>query len=63
MFGSLTRAVTGVILTPVATVADFVTLGGTLTGRDRSYTAETAEDIMDNLKNATKPIDTHNDER
>lgn len=59
MFGmleSLTKAVVGVVTTPVAIVADVVTLGGTLTDKAEPYTASTASDIVSNLKDATKPL-------
>ena len=58
MFGileSLTKAAVGVVATPVALVADVITMGGALTDKDKPYTAEALEDVYDNLKNATKP--------
>jgi hypothetical protein len=59
MFGmleSLTKAAVGVVVTPVALVADVVTLGGSLTDKDRPYTAEAVSDVVQNLKDATRPI-------
>lgn len=58
MFGileSLAKAAVGVVTTPVALVADVITMGGALTDKDKPYTAEALEDVYDNLKNATKP--------
>ena len=59
MFGmleSLTKAVVGVVVeTPVALVADAVTLGGALTDKDEPYTATSVSGVLQNLKNATKP--------
>lgn len=40
LLGSLTKAAVGVVIeTPIAIVADAVTLGGTLTDKDEPYTA------------------------
>jgi hypothetical protein len=56
MFESLFKAVVGVVVeTPVAMVADVVTLGGALTDRDKPYTAEAIEDVVQNIHNATDP--------
>lgn len=58
MFGllnSLTKAAVGVVATPVALVADVVTMGGALTDKDQPYTAEALADILKNLENATDP--------
>jgi hypothetical protein len=58
MFGmleSLAKAAASVVTVPVAVVADVVTLGGSLTDKDKPYTAEAVEDLVDNLKDATKP--------
>ena len=58
MFGlleSLARAAVGVVTTPVAVVADVITLGGVLTDKDKPYTAEVLGGIIDNLDDATKP--------
>ena len=59
MFGvleSLTKAVVGVVVeTPMALVADVVTLGGSLTDKDEPYTSTTVGNVVQNLKNATKP--------
>jgi hypothetical protein len=58
MFGILEdlakAAVGAVIETPVAIVADVVTMGGSLTDQDRPYTAQAVEKVVDNLSNATK---------
>ena len=58
MFGmleSLAKAATAVITVPVAVVADYVTLGGSLTDKDRPYTADAVSDLIDNLKDAAQP--------
>lgn len=58
MFGileNLTKAELGVVTTPVAIVADVITMGGAMTDQDKPYTAKALEDVYDNLKNATTP--------
>lgn len=58
MFGmleSLAKAAAAVVTVPVSVVADVVTMGGALTDKDKPYTAEAVEDLVDNLKDATKP--------
>lgn len=58
MFGilaSLTKAAVGVVVAPVAVVADIVTMGGQLTDRDEPYTASAVSDVLKNLSNAVKP--------
>lgn len=60
MFGfleSLAKAATAVVTVPVAVVADVVTLGGVCTDKDKPYTAEALEDLVGNLKDATRPKD------
>lgn len=58
MFGmleSLAKAAVAVVTVPVAVVADVVTLGGSLTDKDKPYTAEAVEDFVQNLTDAAKP--------
>ena len=58
MFGmleSLAKAAAAVVTVPVAVVADVVTLGGSLNDKDKPYTAEAVGDLVDNLKDATRP--------
>lgn len=58
MFGfieSLAKAAVSVVTVPVAVVADVITLGGSLNDKDQPYTADALEDLVDNLKDATKP--------
>lgn len=55
IFESLAKTVVSVVKLPVAVVADVITMGGALTEKDKPYTAETCEQIMDNLDNAAKP--------
>ena len=55
IFESLVKAAVGVVTVPVAVVADVVTMGGALTDKDKPYTAEAISDVVQNLKNASKP--------
>lgn len=58
MFGmleSLAKAAVSAVTVPVAVVADVVTLGGALTDKDQPYTADAVDDLVDNLKDATRP--------
>jgi hypothetical protein len=58
MFGmleSLAKAAVAVVTVPVAIVADAVTLGGSLTDKEQPYTADAVGDLVDNLKDATRP--------
>ena len=59
MFGileDLTKAVVGAVVeTPVALVADVLTLGGALTDTDEPYTATALKGVMKNIENATEP--------
>jgi hypothetical protein len=55
MLSNLTKAVVGVVVeTPVAVVADVVTLGGSLTDKDKPYTAEAVSKIVNNLQKTTE---------
>ena len=51
----LAKAAAGVITIPVAVAADAVTLGGSLTDKDKPYTAKAVSDVVANLANATRP--------
>lgn len=52
---SLAKATVGVVVkTPIAVVADVITLGGTLSDQDKPYTAEVLEEVMDNINDATR---------
>jgi predicted metalloprotease len=59
MFGmleSLVKAAVGVVVqTPVALVADALTLGGTQSDRKESYTSQAVSDVVKNIDNAVKP--------
>lgn len=59
MFGileNLTKAVVGVVVeTPVAIVADAVTLGGALTDKEEPYTATAVKRVVDNIQRAATP--------
>lgn len=51
----LTKAVVGVVVeTPVAVVADIVTLGGALTDKDEPYTATAISKVVKNIQDTTK---------
>lgn len=54
--GKLTKAAVGLVVeTPLAVVADVVTMGGVLTDQDKPYTASALEKVVDNVQSATKP--------
>lgn len=54
MFGNLLKAVVGVVIeTPVALVADVITMGGACTDQDKPYTAKALEKVMDNVTKST----------
>lgn len=58
MFGmleSLAKAATAVVTVPVSLAADVVTLGGSLTDKDKPYTAEALGDLVQNLQDAATP--------
>ena len=55
MLGDLAKATVGLVVeTPIAAVADVVTMGGVLTDKDQPYTATALEKVMENVENATK---------
>lgn len=55
MFTNLFKAAVGVVIeTPVAIISDAVTLGGSLTDKDKPYTAEALEQVYKNIQKATK---------
>ena len=59
MFGmltSLTKAVVGTVIeTPIAVLADVVTMGGALTDRDEPYTATAVKKVVQNVEDAVEP--------
>lgn len=56
MFGNLLKATVGLLVeAPIAVAADVITLGGALTEKQKPYTAEALEKVMDNAQKATKP--------
>lgn len=55
VFESLTKAAVATVITPVAVVADLVTLGGSLNDKDQPYTADALEGIVENLSDAINP--------
>ena len=55
VLSNLVKATVGVVAeTPVALVADVVTLGGSLNDKEQPYTATAVEKVIENLSNATK---------
>lgn len=55
IFSSLTKAVVGAVIeTPVALVADVVTMGGAMNERDEPYTASAVRKIVQNIEDATE---------
>ena len=55
LLNSLVKASVGVVVeTPLALIADTVTLGGALTDKEVPYTAEALEKILKNLKESTE---------
>ena len=55
MLGDLAKAAVGLVIeTPIAVVADVVTMGGALTDKDQPYTATALEKVVKNVENATK---------
>jgi hypothetical protein len=56
ILGDLTKVVVGVVVeTPVAIVADVVTMGGVLSDRDEPYTSSALKNVKKNIENATDP--------
>jgi len=55
MFGSLLKTVVAVAVTPVAVVADVVTLGGKLTDRKETYTGQVLDAVEKNLSDTIDP--------
>lgn len=55
MLGNLAKAAVGVVIeTPIAVVADVVTMGGVLTDKSQPYTATALEKVMENVEKSTK---------
>lgn len=55
LLGKLTKAVVGVVVeTPVAVIADVVTLGGSLNDKDEPYTATALKKVVKNVADSTK---------
>ncbi|WP_368639455.1 hypothetical protein ABRZ04_10470 [Castellaniella ginsengisoli] len=52
---STIKAAAGAVSIPVSLAADFVTMGGALTEKDRPYTADACADLVKNVKNVTDP--------
>lgn len=55
MLSGLTKAAVGVVVeTPLSIVADFVTLGGSITDRDEPYTATAVKKVVKNVQESTE---------
>lgn len=55
MLGNLVKATVGAVVeTPIAIVADVVTLGGVLTDKETPYTAEAVSKVVKNVQESTK---------
>jgi hypothetical protein len=55
MFEKLAKAAIGIVVeTPVAIVADVVTLGGVLSDKDKPYTATAVEKVVKNISEASE---------
>lgn len=52
---STLKAAASVVSVPVAVAADVVTMGGALTDKERPYTTETCSDLVQNVKDMTRP--------
>jgi hypothetical protein len=55
VLGSLVKATVAIVDIPVAVASDIVTLGGALTEKDKSYTTDAAERLVQNIKDAASP--------
>lgn len=58
MFGilkSAVKAASAVVDVPVSVAADVVTLGGSLTDKEKPYTAEATERFVQNVKDIAEP--------
>lgn len=58
MFGilkSAVKAASAVVDVPVSVAADVVTLGGSLTDKEKPYTAEAAERLVKNVSDMADP--------
>jgi len=57
IFKDVLKVTAGLVVeTPLAVVADVITLGGSLTDTDKPYTATALEKVMDNIDDATSPF-------
>jgi hypothetical protein len=55
ILNNLAKAAVGIVVeTPLAIAADVVTLGGTLTDKDKTYTETAVENVYKNVEKATK---------
>lgn len=55
ILSSFVKAAVNVVTLPVSVIADVATMGGHLTDKDKPYTLEAVEDILQNLENAGSP--------
>ena len=57
LLNHVTKAALGVVVSPIDMAADILTLGGTLSDREESYTGSRLKNVMQNLDKATDPQD------
>jgi hypothetical protein len=62
MFENLTKAVVGVVVSPVSIAADVVTCFGLATDRDEPYTVSSMRSVLKNLENAVNPDELSDDQ-
>lgn len=55
MFKSAAKIASAAVDLPVSAAADVVTMGGVLTDRNKPYTTEAAERLVDNVKALAEP--------
>ena len=54
MFGSLLKAVVGVVIeTPLAIATDIITMGGAITEKDEPYTVTALKKVVKNVEDVT----------
>jgi hypothetical protein len=56
ILGDLTKASVGAVIeTPLAVVADVITLGGSMNDKDEPYTVAAVKKVIENVASATDP--------
>lgn len=57
IFGKLLKTTINIATSPIDIVKDVVTLGGTMTDQDKSYTSQKLEELDNNLEEIKKEAD------